>query len=412
MTASQKLELRRSEIRQRLGEILAEETLTDELKAEERELAQELKDSEIRLRCAIQAEAGEEEREERETETEDAEEKERRELRGKARVGRFLAACIEGRAVSGAEAEVRAAYGGTHEHEIPLAMFEPEPGEKRAATPAPSSGTEVEPAPTVPFVYKDTVAAFLGIEMPSREGGTAAYPVLTTQTPSGPQAAGDPAAATAAAFTVSTDKPRRITGQFEVRYEDLAVFGELEDALRRDIPLSVADALDTQALNGDGTSPNLNGLLTRLTDPTAGTDVATFASVVSAVAGALDGRYASSLGEVRLLTGKATNALFHTLYRGNNADRSLADYLMDRLAGYRMSDKIAAPASDDQAAVLKLGTRPMDIVMPLWGAGIRLLRDDISKAGTGTVTVTALQLAGSVHVLRSGSAAELSFHLA
>ena len=184
MTAAQKLEIRRSEIRERLGEIAAleGEDFTDEVRTEAETLQAELRDSETRLRCAIQSETGTE----TETETEeDAEARERRELRGKARVGAFLAAAIRGTPLSGAELEIRDAHGLRGDHEIPLELFEPlgSEVEERAVTPAPASGTEVVQRPTQPFIYREGVTGFLGIDMPTVEPGTASFPVVSTAPP-------------------------------------------------------------------------------------------------------------------------------------------------------------------------------------------------------------------------------------
>ena len=90
--------------------------------------------------------------------------------------------------------------------------------------------------PVQPFIYKEGVAGFLGIDMPQVGGGTASHPVLTTGTPAGMKAKGAAADETVAAFTISTSTPKRVTGSFRVRVEDMALFPQLEDSLRRDIP--------------------------------------------------------------------------------------------------------------------------------------------------------------------------------
>ncbi len=59
------------------------------------------------------------------------------------------------------------------DHEIPHELFEPREA-KRAATDAPATGTQVNEQPVQPFIYKEGVAGFLGIDMPQVGGGTAA----------------------------------------------------------------------------------------------------------------------------------------------------------------------------------------------------------------------------------------------
>ena len=100
--------------------------------------------------------------------------RERQEILGKARLGNFLLAVIDGKAVQGAESELRSAYDLTGDHEIPHELFEArEAKEKRAATDAPATGTQVNEQPVQPFIYKEGVAGFLGIDMPQVGGGTA-----------------------------------------------------------------------------------------------------------------------------------------------------------------------------------------------------------------------------------------------
>ena len=167
---------------------------------------------------------------------------------------RFSQAVVDGRPLTGAEIELRSAYGMTRApYEIPHELFEPRE-EKRAATPAPSSGTPVAVQPTQPFLYRQGVAGFLGIDMPRIASGTASYPILSTGTPAGMKAKGGAADETVAAFTVKTSTPKRVTGSFRVQVEDLAVFPQMEDSLRRDIP-AVARQPKSRISCSPGTEP-------------------------------------------------------------------------------------------------------------------------------------------------------------
>ena len=40
-----------------------------------------------------------------------------------------------------------------------------------------------------------------------------------------------------------------------------------EAALRQNVSMALSDAYDDQAVNGNGTSPNVTGLIKQLTDP-------------------------------------------------------------------------------------------------------------------------------------------------
>ena len=93
----------------------------------------------------------------------DPELRERIELRGRSRVGAFLLGALQGRMVSGAEAEYAASLNAPA-GEIPMDLWESDrPAEVRAATPAPATGTGVTVAPVQPFVFAPSIAQRLGI---------------------------------------------------------------------------------------------------------------------------------------------------------------------------------------------------------------------------------------------------------
>ena len=409
MTTRQKIEIKLSELRAKLSELAALEQPTADQITQLTETRTSYETAEAQLQAAIVAEP---ETRETETETLDAETRERLALLKKAKVGSFLRACIEGRTLSGAEAEVRAACGGGEEHEIPLAMFEPEP-EQRAVTPAPAADTQQQQRPIQPFIYSRTAAAFLGIDMPSVEPGAPSYPVLTTATAAGMKAAGAVSAETAAAFTISTTTPKRATGSFRVRYEDLAVFPGMEEALRRDLPLSLANIVDQQILAGSGVAPNITGLLKSLDDPDAPANESTFQSYVADLSNQLDGIYSNEIEELALLVGLKTYAHMSAQFAADDSPTNAVAFLKSQLGGLRnaAADWISAPNGNVQQAVVRRGTRSMMAVCPLW-SGIRLIRDEYSAAAKGEVSVTALQLLGDCVILHGSAFRQIAFKLA
>ena len=405
MLRSQKLEIKSVEIRGRLSELAGQDSLEEDQRTELKEKTSELRQVEEQRVASLEIETLESEQAEKSTNgtNPDPEERERLEILGKARLGNALRAVMDGRPLQGAENELRSAYGLSGDHEIPHELFE-----KRAATDAPATGTQVNEQPVQPFIYKEGVAGFLGIDMPQVGGGTASHPVLTTGTPAAMKEKGGAADETAAAFTISTSTPKRVTGSFRVRVEDMALFPQLEDSLRRDIPMSLANAVEEQLLNGDGVAPNINGLLQRLTDPDEAMEKHTPGTYVSAVAGSLDGIHGYTLGDLRTLAGKQTYQAMASGYFDSTAV-SVASYLDTYTGGLRMSDRIPDVASNVQAGIVRLGMRPMCAVSVVWG-GVTLIRDIYSGAASGEIVVTALQLIGDVHVLRDGSFAEVSFY--
>ena len=412
MLRSQTLDIKSVEIRGRLSELAGLDSLEEDQRIELKEKTAELRQVEEQRVASLEIETLEGEQAEKRDvlgDVLDPEERERQEILGKARLGNALRAVMDGRPLQGAENELRSAYGLSGDHEIPHELFEPrEAKDQRAATDAPATGTQVNEQPVQPFIYKEGVAGFLGIDMPQVGGGTASHPVLTTGTPAGMKAKGAAADETEAAFTISTSTPKRVTGSFRVRVEDMALFPQLEDSLRRDIPMSLANAVEEQLLNGDGVAPNINGLLQRLTDPDEAMEKHTPGTYVSTVAGSLDGIHGYTLGDLRTLAGKQTYQAMVSGYFDSTAV-STASYLDTYTGGLRMSDRIPDVASSVQPGIVRLGMRPMCAVSVVWG-GVTLIRDIYSGAASGEIVVTALQLIGDVHVLRDGSFAEVSFY--
>ena len=339
-----------------------------------------------------------------------AEDFEKQALLEKSNVGDFVKALLERKAVAGASAEARAAFGCTGEYEIPLELFEPTDKQK-AVTPAPATGDRpVNVGPVQPFIYQRTVAGFLGVDMPVVSGGEQGYPVLTTQTPSAPKAKDAAADSTAAAITVHKSNVKRLTGSYVVRVEDMSQFPQLEQALRTDIPRSIANTFDQQLLTGSGAAPQLKSLISLLGDPAASTAVETFATYISTITGLVDGLHAYELKDLKALVGMKTYEKMSETFADNTAVSS-ADYLHDRIGGLRASNRIAAPASGDQQGVVRLGMESMVAVAPVWG-GVQLIDDPFTDAAKGHRTITAFQLVSDVLLLRADAFKQVDFDLA
>ena len=226
--------------------------------------------------------------------TEDSETRERRELRSKARVSDFVVAALKGQPVTGASGEYADAEGLSGR--MPLSLLERE-SEERAVTPGPDSGTVTTTRPTVPYAFSRTDSAALGITFPMVAPGEAHFPALETAPPAGPKAKDAAAAQTAAAFTLVKRDPKRITGQFLIRLEDLALLPSMETDLRRGITSAMADSLDAQVIGGSGAAPNLSGLFHQATDVAVDADTETFASAIERYAGVpVDGKHANGFG--------------------------------------------------------------------------------------------------------------------
>lgn len=430
MTTAQKLQLRLSEIRQRLNELsgLDGDDFTAEHRSETDRLTAEYRDVETRHRAAIVAEGAEaEQRAADEGNDEgDAEDRERRELRGRARLGRWFEAAISGKPVDGAEAELSAAAGCPGS--VPLEMFPraEQRTEQRAVTPGVGAGEAAQSmAPIVPALFDRSAAAWLGITMPMVGTGDAGYPVLSTSLTGGPVAKGAEAAEGAAAFTVTMAQPRRISGAFRFGREDAARLNGMESALRANIEAVLSDALDDQAINGSGSGDGtINGLLNILTpDPPTPPALGTFAfdDYVTAAAAHVDGLFAVDLGGLRQLVGPRTYGHMAGAFRSNESSMTAEGWLMDRTGGVRTSRRLPAPVPDDpnkptenlvQQAIIRRSNPMGDrvAVMPTWD-GLELIRDPYTGAGKGEIVVTGVLLVGDVVVLRPGAFVQDSYRL-
>lgn len=65
--------------------------------------------------------------------------------------------------------------------------------------------------------------------------------------------------------------------------------------------MALSDEYDDQAINGDGQSPNVNGLINQLTNPADPTNVADFDAFVAAFADQIEGLWASRIREVSIV---------------------------------------------------------------------------------------------------------------
>ena len=226
MTILQKLHVRQSEIREAINSLLGQAERSQEETAALEKLTGEAQGLEVELRAAIVAEP---DPQEVVTPTGDPEARERLEIRSKTGIGDFLAAAVAGREVIGAASEYASACGVSPLGRLPLDIFGNGQTETRAVTAAPAIDGPVEPA--VPYVFQRSAAESLGIQMPTHGPGAVQIPRVTTAPPADTLAKDAAAPAAAAVIALDSQTPRRISGQFEVRVEDLAVYRRLRQFL-------------------------------------------------------------------------------------------------------------------------------------------------------------------------------------
>ena len=384
MTITQTIQLRLSECRQKLNELLLVETRSAEQQTELETLTKEVTAKEPELRAALAAEPNPAEV----LVQGDAETRELQRLTERANVGDILSATFEKRQTSGESAELQKHFN-LGSHQIPLEMLKINRGvEERAAATVPASIGDASQAQVVTPVFASGDGAFLGIERPTVPVGDAAYPVLSTiPDVKGPFTGSDEAAQTDATFVATNLSPERLQASFSYRRTDAARFAGLDSSLRLALNGGLQERLDQQAINGS------DGLLNGTNLPNNNVNaVSTFALYLSGLLyGRVDGRYARTPSDIRMIVGQGTFTHASAAYKGNNSDESGVERLQEKSGGLMVSAHVPDVASNKQNALIRLGMERGAAVQPMW-QGVSLIVDEFSRAAYGEIIVHAVLL--------------------
>ena len=380
MTEKQKVEVKLSECRKAINTLASKDgSLTEEETAELEKRKSEYGELETRFQALTMTE---EEPEKRDT-TEKPEDVEKRKLIEQSNLGNIVQSVVERRSTTGPEAELQKELG-LESDQIPLVLLE-----KRAVTPVPGAGEVGQSQAEILMpVFADTSAAFLGIGMPTVGVGDSGYPVLTNRpTVGGPRTDSSAVDETTGSYEVVVLSPETIQASFFWRRSDAARFAGLEESLRSALTSALGEKIDYEVFRG------ANGLLTGTNLPNNNSAaLATYLEYVTKLAyGRVDGRYASSPAMIRTVMGSATYVHASNQFRATESDRSALDRLMDVTGGVRVSDHVAAVSSKKQLAVSRIGDHGRAAVAPIW-EGVQLVRDEITKAKTQEVQLTAFMM--------------------
>ena len=437
MSPRQRLELRRSEIRQRLGELaaLVGDALTKTVTVERDGIMAELRASEPQLQAAIAAEAADEtRRDDVEGGAITPEERERLELRSRASLGNYLVAAMRGRAPNGAEAELQQAAGVDG---IPIELWNvPRPEarqnggdmETRAVTAAPATvGINLDVLR--PMVFAPSIVDKLLVAMPAVKSGTFATGTITTAATADAVAKGADVPETDGGFTVATTTPHRVGASLNLSAEDIAAVGQqnFESILRQHISLALSDKLDDLLLNGAAADNDLSGFFARLTDPAApAAGLVNFDGFLAQFAGGIDGLWASTMSEVAIVAGVDTYRLSARTFRDRVIDTgqrggvslggtSFADYARQHTAGWWTNKRMPATAVGIQQAILcRKGRSTMPTptrlaVAPHWGY---ISVDDIfTGARKGERRYVLSVLVGDLILVQADAYAQVAFRV-
>ena len=311
-------------------------------------------------------------------------------LSSKFDLGEVFTNVMEHRASDGAIAEVQRKRG-LASNAIPTEMLMVE---HRAVTPAPAD-TGQNQNQIEGFVFPQSIAAFLSIPSPVVPVGDTTFPVLTSDPAAGTPAEHAAQAETTGAFTADVLTPGRIQASFFWSREDAARMAGMGDALQAALQGGLADKLDSEIMVGT------NGLLTgtNLSNHNV-SSVTGFSDYISDFGySRVDGRYAASGTDVRLVMWSATYAHAGGQYRHANADDVALDRLTEITGGVRVSAHVPNVTNNKQNVLIRLGNR-RDMVAPVWDS-VTLIPDEISLAAKGQIQLTAVLLY-SVKLLRSG----------
>ena len=421
-----RIELRRSEIRQRLGEVaeLTGDALTEEIGVDRDRLLVELAETEPQLRAAIEAEQTEG-RQHGATGTLSIEDSERLELRGRAMLGRYVLAALNGRQLNGAEAELQQAAGVDG---VPLELFETRDViETRARQEMGVEHRNITPAPgTVginmdlirPAIFAPSIADKLMIEMPMVLSGTYATGTIGTSVSADALAKGAGATQTPGAITVGSTAPHRVSASLALAVEDVAAVGQenFESVLRDNTSMSLSDELDEQMINGNGSAPNITGIFERLTDPDApAAAVESWERMIAIQASGIDGLFATRLAELSMVVNPETYRLAASTVRsGNAADQTALEH-MESVgypgAGVFTNQRMPAKANHIAQGVLcRKGRDGLRLaVCPHWGY---ISIDDIySGSLKGERYFNLHVLIGDVILVQPGAYAQVAFRV-
>ena len=315
-----------------------------------------------------------------------------RELRGlidKSNVGEIFDASLGKRAVDGASAEIQKHYG-LEPNQVPLVLLMRERPddhdlETRAVTPAPGEVGQTQQS-IVPYVFPQSAAAFLGVDMPTVGVGEQTYSVLTKELDVRTPAENADANETTGAFSADVLSPSRIQAAFFYSREDRSRFAGIDAALRSNLLEGLADGLDKQILAGT------NGLFigTNLTNNNQTTNDTFDSYLTNLVWDQIDGRYAAMASDLAMVVGAETLKDLGQTYRNTSVDRSALDRLMELTSGVRVSAHVPVAVTNRQNVVIRRGMS-MTAVAPVW-EGVTIIPDEVTKAKSGEIVITAVML--------------------
>ena len=345
---------------------------------------------EVQFRTALKEEGEIEQR----TETVvDAETREIDSIRDKARVGNYLAAALEMRSADGAEREFNEALK-IPGNKFPLELLAPRQVEERAAI---DGETNASPRSWLDRLFATSAASRIGITFAPVAPGISTHPVTTGGVSGAQRARTQSTTTTASTVSVIEAKPKRNSVRTIFSAEDSLRMPGLEEALRRDIRSSLMDAVELAVFEGDtggtGTEADITGLQTAsnvIERTITQSNKVKSSETLAEFAALIDGKHASSIEDLRVVSSVGANTLWMTTIPNSAAsNQTLAQFLRaSGLSWMVRADIDTNTANGDFGAFLGRGRGIEGAgVAAVWGAG-ELIRDPYTEADSGRSGLT------------------------
>lgn len=389
MLDSVKIARRQSEIRQELATLVGKPTPSEDETRSMEALDAEYRGNETRYRAALIAE--DTERRDAGAELETRDDRQFADLVGRFELRQVALSLDEGRALTGATAEVVAELrnaGGYQGIPIPLAALETRAGETVA-------GDQINPKairPVIDRIFPGSVAERLAFQRINIAKGELAFPVATAGAVFGWQTTelGDVAAASEYKTIERSLNPDHTGGaQMVISRKALMQAGEgLEAAIRRDLNAAIGAELDRVVINGSGAVGQPLGIIPGATEygiaSTAAAAPASWGTFRAQIVAFMQANAINSPGQVNVGFDPAIWALLDdAVYSGTAVSE------WDRMTGQIGSPAISnvIPASTAILTATVQGIAPG--YLGIYG-GVDLIRDPYTKAASGQLVLTGL----------------------
>ena len=328
------------------------------------------------------------------------------ELREKSSIAGFVQNMASNRS-EGPEHEFRAAVLGDSWalNHLPVDMLLPMneyrrmhlPVEEWAVTPVAAAAlTEGNQGSIAGRVFARSIPGFLNIPMPTVGPGLAGYPKLSGGTTFSVQAASGEQLPVAGTFAGEELNPIRTTGGYEFRVEDVAKLVGIEEALRVDLREGVNNLLNNQSVNGNGTAPNVDGIIHAVgATPSANPGSAdTFSQISDRLLGVVDGLFSTSPRDLQMVMKGDIYARLASTYATNDDSVSAFDHVAARVGGIMVNDIIPAKANNNDIGhviVHRSGYPQRSALMPIW-RNLEMTVDPYTGASKGEIKLTVVVL--------------------